>query len=717
MADDTIISNLSVSQIPLWVFDPMPMDELAALRHQPEFKATNTPIVSQLQLPGYSEAGPVRTGRNFHAAVVEGYRGNEIIFACIYHKALALSGVKVRTVKIGTNDEIVNSPYKQLLVRPNPRWSWEDFLAATTITQDLAGIAYYQKIRSAAGKLVQLWPMRPDWTRPVLTTSGLAGYIYQPPGAQAVPLKATDVLALPIYDPLDMYGGTAPVSVLGHAGDTDNAMSSFMANFFQQGGMPVVVLTTPNQINNAAEISRIRSDWRDRYGGWKNWSEPAIMSNGLTLSKLNFTFEEMGFEELDGRNEARICMVLGVPPIIIGAKIGLDRSTFANYGEARSSWWEDTLHPKLRFLRGQLDRDLAPEFGGGIELEWDLTDIPAFQEDENERWARAEVALKGGGVMVDEYREMIGLEPLPNSRGQIFLRAINVIEVPLADLGEPEKATVDPTDAVVADSQAAALSASKDPAALADGATKALPAPIETKANTDPTDARQRMQREKQLIADLTGYFDGQEQRITKVLTAAFNKAAGDVTQLSLDDPFWQNESNLLYNIMFRNITASGIDGAQNALDDLLATAGVGVDWSTVSSDVTHAAQTYTYDLVKGITDTTRAALQKQIAAWQQSGQPLQVLIDALEPQFGAVRAEMIAATEVTRAFQTGNMATWKDSGVVDGYTFFTAVDEQVCELCSPNDGKTFPLDDDANQPPLHPRCRCFSGPSVTVPD
>ena len=41
--------------------------------------------------------------------------------------------------------------------------------------------------------------------------------------------------------------------------------------------------------------------------------------------------------------ESRICAAMQVPPILVGAKVGLDRSTFTNYQEARKQLWEEAI--------------------------------------------------------------------------------------------------------------------------------------------------------------------------------------------------------------------------------------------------------------------------------------------------------------------------------------------------------------------------------------
>ena len=75
-------------------------------------------------------------------------------------------------------------------------------------------------------------------------------------------------------------------------------------------------------------------------------------------------------------------------------------------------------------------------------------------------------------------------------------------------------------------------------------------------------------------------------------------------------------------------------------------------------------------------------------------------------------RLEMIARTEILRASNNGTAAIYEQNkDVLSGWEFLTAKDDRVCEICAPEDGKRYAFDDTANQPPLHPNCRCDMAP------
>ena len=184
---------------------------------------------------------------------------------------------------------------------------------------------------------------------------------------------------------------------------------------------------------------------------------------------------------------------------------------------------------------------------------------------------------------------------------------------------------------------------------------------------------------------------------------------------VALPDDFWAGEEDELVDILMRHLYAGAVSAGQSALAGLGE--AVSVDFELVNETVRVWAKDMSLDLVKGITETSRTFTTDAISKWVDSGAELGKLGEALEPMFGPVRSEMIASTEVTRAFAEGNRAAWQASGVVDGQRWRTAVDERVCPVCGPLHNKTDKVDGDFDGlgPPAHPRCRCWTQPVVNL--
>jgi len=142
----------------------------------------------------------------------------------------------------------------------------------------------------------------------------------------------------------------------------------------------------------------------------------------------------------------------------------------------------------------------------------------------------------------------------------------------------------------------------------------------------------------------------------------------------------------------------------------LVAEITIGVEWGAVNEAAIEWVRNYTFDLVRGITDTTQGVLQKAVETYFRDGLSKKELAQLLEPSFGPVRAELIATTETTRASVEAERdlvrTIERDNENIKMIPIWqTANDERVCEICGPRHGKPI---EDGIYPPAHPRCRCW---------
>lgn len=181
-----------------------------------------------------------------------------------------------------------------------------------------------------------------------------------------------------------------------------------------------------------------------------------------------------------------------------------------------------------------------------------------------------------------------------------------------------------------------------------------------------------------------------------------------------------------------------------------LDTIAFAFDWTLSFAEAREYADEFAGLLVRDINQTTLSQLRDSITRWIDEGAPLDELIDDIAPLFGQDRAELIASTEVTRAYAGGAEIAYRHSGVVEELQWFTANDERVCPICAPLGGLRFtedgsePASEDVQEenavrtplgtpfvhpggngsadkfrgqtydlPPAHPRCRCSVLPVI----
>lgn len=368
--------------------------------------------VAALQ-PSWREEQPeYAIGAKFETLVREGYRKNELIFACLNATAAAASQIKMELVRKRDEQVVEQHPFLDFIRRPNDKMNESDFWAAVVLFQKLAGRAIFEIESSNRGLPLALWPLRPDRIK-ILQASQrpvIRRYLYTVPGHPDQPLEPEQVVDFPLFDPLDRFKSYPPVAVAGRVGDVDNAATDYIKMIYEHGGVPNLYLKTTQALTDT-NIADTRRRWRERYGGYRNWLAPAILDRDQTVERLAWSFAEMGFDYLDARDEVRICMVLDVPPIIVGALAGLERATYSNYELADRAWWRNDLLPLFNNLVDVVEYQLLPHFDPRQELtcRWDVSQVVALQENVDGVWSRATSALQAGGITLNEFYQQIGL--------------------------------------------------------------------------------------------------------------------------------------------------------------------------------------------------------------------------------------------------------------------------------------------------------------------
>lgn len=297
-------------------------------------KTSLTPTLSMMTSTWGSHT-PTYTAAKYDNFVREGYLKCELIFACVNARASTTASVSLKVYDKKTHAELLDHPLRTLLEHPNPFISEYDFWRMVMINLDLAGMAPFQKVRDNAGRVISLWHLRPDGISMRRSpTEYLAGYTYSLQGATPIDLDRRDVLLFIERDPRDPLTPVSRAQVASRIIDVDNALTDYIKLYWEQGGTPMGVLTSKLKLS-PDQITRARANWTARYGGAKNWTEPVVLDNDTTYQQIGTNFKDMGFADLDGRSEVRICTVMGVPPIIVGTTIGLGRNTFCLPAEAR----------------------------------------------------------------------------------------------------------------------------------------------------------------------------------------------------------------------------------------------------------------------------------------------------------------------------------------------------------------------------------------------
>lgn len=350
----------------------------------------------------------------------EGFNMNALIYAAIMYKAKSMAQAPARAYGGERSSPVLlddNHPLSKLCHRPNPNQSWSEFIQMQSIFLNLCGEAFtfVNRKNGVAGVPSELWPMNPLHVGITPLAKNQVGYTYLQNGI-TTPLLAQDVSHVKFPNPSDELGGMGhglpPLMAAARSGDVDNTITDFIYNFFKSGTMMNTYITFDTPMDPDV-MAQTRDKYMEIYGGAGNWVKPGVFDSGGKIVRVGMNFDEMGFAELDGRNETRVLMVFGQGlAILIGAKFGLMYSKYSNYGEARKSFWQDTMLNEITMFQDDLQYYINADDGGFIAF--DTSGIEELQPNKV-ALSQSYVSLVTSGAMTKEQAaQWLGID-LPES--------------------------------------------------------------------------------------------------------------------------------------------------------------------------------------------------------------------------------------------------------------------------------------------------------------
>lgn len=207
------------------------------------------------------------------------------------------------------------------------------------------------------------------------------------------------------------------------------------------------------------------------------------------------------------------------------------------------------------------------------------------------------------------------------------------------------------------------------------------------------------------------------ESRLARALSKAFRESrrlvqdalddgileGGDITELPLE--VWDEIAADLQKAIRPALEEAYIEAAAEFAGEL----AYGVDEAQLATEAQAWAATYSFDLVTGLNQTSRAQLTGALSQFFEGSMTNQQLTKKIASVFGPARANTIAVTEVTRAAAEGQAWVAAQLGAAGAQMIAiweTRLDELVCPICGPRhdqvQGTNWIM-----LPPAHPNCRC----------
>lgn len=375
--------------------------------------------------------------------VREAYRTNALVRECIEYRCRSVSLATMYAYRSGDTGDVKLSEghwIQRLLRRPSNLYPTQTrWMRQIERQMNITGECFIYLARKGRGKVGETQILPGQAIQVIPGKTGIRRYDYRPNGqTEPIPIQPEEMIFLRYDDPMDPLRGCSPLASAWREIQSDNSMGDYRKAFFDNAAIPGGVLTT-NLPANADQLRQWSEDFTDKFSGPKKAGKTPALAGGLEYQRAGANPREVDFGQIGAIPETRVCMAFGVHPILIAAKIGLEQSTYSNFKEAHSAFWEDTIVPEMELISDEFTVGLTqlgdPNFCG-----FDTSRVPALQPDKEKVQNIAKDGLINGAITVNEYRKRIGENPV--SDGDVYYRPAGFQVVPDGELD------VKPPDAI-----------------------------------------------------------------------------------------------------------------------------------------------------------------------------------------------------------------------------------------------------------------------------
>lgn len=296
-------------------------------------------------------------------------------------------------------------PAGDLLRAPNPYYGERLLRSAVVGEMLLYGEAFLLKERSQSGRVLRVWFLSHGTVR--VETRQQVSYIYGPTGKV---LDPEDIIHLRYRLAPDGVRGVSPITSVLNEVLTDNEAALFTAAILRNSGVPGVVISpaSADTIIDKETAEAVRVLWQQRVTGELR-GQPIVFTDRVDVETFGFSPNDVLLDKIRRIPEERICAVFGVPAIVAGLGAGLERSTFANYSEAREAAFEECIFPIQQLLAEEMTRQLLAEYGDSPpnRFEFDNSGIGALGRGRREEMAAIASLVQAGIISTEEARGIL----------------------------------------------------------------------------------------------------------------------------------------------------------------------------------------------------------------------------------------------------------------------------------------------------------------------
>jgi HK97 family phage portal protein len=359
----------------------------------------------------------IRSGgsRNIGATQV----GNELsaslrgtVFACLQHRANALSGIKFDAYKEQNweKEELGRGHWtNELLSNPNPYFTRSQVFGYIENWLSINGNAFIWTPTNGYRVPLQMWVLNPTRMRVIKGENNfIDGYVYQSAqeGNIAIPEKEIIHLAKlhPAARPEEIIGmnifGVGLVSAALEYANIDREVSAYLARLFANNTVPPLIAKFPERFEQD-EWQKLKSAWNEELPDYKL---RALLGGGMQLELPPKGELAVSYDAVSRDTRAQISQVFGVPP-------GMLDGSFQNRATAEvqfAIFRQNTIDPEALYIAEEFTRHFR---------RWEedvlIQAQPYEYADPDADMRQEEFELKWGIKTINDARGERGYDPIP----------------------------------------------------------------------------------------------------------------------------------------------------------------------------------------------------------------------------------------------------------------------------------------------------------------
>ena len=177
-------------------------------------------------------------------------------------------------------------------------------------------------------------------------------------------------------------------------------MRAFQDNFFNNGAVPGLTLTTDERLNERHK-EKLLQEWQARYRPTSGGRRPVILDGGLKVDAIStVNFKELDFQNSIAEQEKIVLKAIGVPPIL------LDSGNNANIRPNHRVYYLETIIPIIQKITAGYKRTF------GFDVYEDTTYIDALRPELRDEAAYYQSLVNAGIMTPNEARDKLGLDKI-----------------------------------------------------------------------------------------------------------------------------------------------------------------------------------------------------------------------------------------------------------------------------------------------------------------